>query len=47
MIHPMNATIETELQWQDSALLLQPSLEGLEVRPKTLAKKFGEMCSDS
>ena len=41
----MNGKLETELQWQNSALLLQP-LEDLELRPKTLAEKSGEMCSD-
>ena len=41
----MNGKLETELQWQNSALLLQP-LEDLELRPRTLAEKFGEMCSD-
>lgn len=46
MIHPMNATLETELQWQNSAPLPQP-LEDLELRPKTLAEKSGEMCSGS
>ena len=34
----MNGELETELQWQKSALLLQPV--------EHLAEKFGEMCRD-